>query len=61
MALPFPLAPYEEQKRIVDMVSELMALCDRLEAARAEREAARGRLLDAVLHEALAPTIEEAA
>ena len=37
-AASFPLAPAEEQKRIVAKVDELMALCDQLEAQQQERE-----------------------
>jgi type I restriction enzyme S subunit len=51
----FPLPPLAEQHRIVTKVDELMALCDRLEASLATSDDTRRRLLDALLHEALAP------
>ena len=40
-------------------VDELMVLCDRLEASLASGDDTRRRLLDAMLHEALAPSTEK--
>ena len=49
------LPPLAEQHRIVAKVDELMALCDRLEAARGSREATRDRLTAASLGRLNAP------
>jgi type I restriction enzyme S subunit len=59
--MPLPIPPLAEQHRIVAKVDELMALCDQLETQLTTTEADNRRLLEAMLHEALAPALEEAA
>lgn len=49
-----PVPPLAEQHRIVVKVDALMALCDQLEAALAASDVGRQRLLEALMHEALA-------
>ena len=53
--LPFPLSPLAEQHRIIAKVDGLMAICDRLETARTERERTRNRLATATLARLNAP------
>ena len=55
---PFPLPPLAEQHRIAAKVYELMALCDQLAAARANREETRDRLAAASLTRLNAPDPE---
>lgn len=54
-----PLPPIGEQHCIVAKVDELMSLCDQLEASLTRGESTRSRLLNALLHEALAPAAPE--
>ncbi len=49
--------PLAEQCRIVEKVEELMSLCDHLEASLTTAESTRSRMLDALLHEALKPSL----
>jgi type I restriction enzyme S subunit len=55
--MPIPLPPVVEQHRIVAKVEELMSLCDRLEAQLTTAQTESRHLLEAVLHEALAPAV----
>ena len=54
---PIPIPPLAEQHRIVAKVDELMVLCDRLKAQLTTTQTESRRLLEAVLHEALAPAV----
>ena len=53
-----PVPPVAEQHRIVAKIDELMALCDQLEESLTTACDTRRRLLDAVLHDALASSAD---
>jgi len=59
LSVPFP--PLAEQHRILTKVDELVAICDQLEAQISATQTDSRRLLEAVLHEALAPAMKKAA
>jgi type I restriction enzyme S subunit len=56
-ALPVPIPPQAEQRRIVAKIDELMTLCGRLEAKLTTGRDTRRRLLESLLNEALAETV----
>jgi type I restriction enzyme S subunit len=59
--LPTPVPPLAEQRRIMDKVEELMALCDELEQRLSDAEAKGTQFLEAVLVEALRYDVSAAA
>ncbi|MGP1834162.1 restriction endonuclease subunit S [Shewanella frigidimarina] len=52
-AAPIPLAPIEEQHRIVAKVDELMALCDQLKARLSDAQTTQLHLTDAIVEQAI--------
>ncbi|RTR38434.1 restriction endonuclease subunit S [Shewanella canadensis] len=49
----FPLPPYDEQKRIVAKVDELMVLCDQLKARLTDAQTTQLNLTDAIVEQAV--------
>jgi type I restriction enzyme S subunit len=52
-ALPIPLPPLSEQRRIVEKLESLMQTCDALEASIKSSQVQNQQLLQQVLREAL--------
>jgi type I restriction enzyme S subunit len=49
-----PIPSFEEQKRIVAKVDQLMILCNELEAGLVQAQTEGGKLMEAVVHHVLA-------
>jgi len=56
---PFPLPPFNEQKRIVAKVDKLMKLCDELESQLAQSKQENEQLMQAVLQEAFRVKVDK--
>jgi type I restriction enzyme S subunit len=52
-SIPIAIPPAAEQKRIVTKVTELLSLCDALEAKLTQAESASTQLLSAAVHHLL--------
>ena len=60
-SIPIPIPPLAEQKRIVTKVTELLSLCDALEAKLTQAESAGTQLLSAAVHHLLNESSREGA